>query len=50
MKPEREASLRDKQGKTTTRDVGAQAQCTYKWKWETPRFYVLPDESTGAFV
>ena len=41
---------KDKQVKTLTRDVGAQAQCTYKWKWETPRFHVLPDESTGAFV
>ena len=41
---------KDKQVKITTRDVGIQAQCTYKWKWETPRFHVLPDESTGAFV
>ncbi len=41
---------KDKHEKITTRDVGIQAQCTYKWKWVTPRFHVLPDESTGAFV
>ena len=41
---------KNKPVKITTRDVGIQAQCTYKWKWETPRFHVLPDESTGAFV
>ena len=41
---------KDKKGKITTRDVGIQAQCTYKWKWEAPRFHVLPDESTGAFL
>ena len=46
------AVKKDKQNtvKITTRDVGIQAQCTYKWKWETPRFHVLPEESTGAFV
>ena len=44
------SAKKDKTVKITTRNVGIQAQCTYKWKRETPRFHVLPDESTGAFV
>ena len=44
------SAKKDKTVKITTRNVGIQAQCTYKWKWAEPRFYVLPVDSTGAFV
>ena len=39
-----------KQSKKRTRDVGVQAPCTYKFKWEQPRFVPLPEDSAGAFI
>eukprot|EP00971_Amphidinium_carterae_P344919 6485600-Amphidinium_carterae.1 len=33
-----------------TRNVAVQAQCTYKFKWASPRFRPLPDQSEGAWA
>ena len=32
------------------RSVSVQSQCTYKWWWQTPRFVVLPTDSSGISV
>ena len=31
------------------RDIAVQAPTTYKWKWQSPQFKVLPGEAHGTF-
>ena len=33
-----------------SRSIAVQSQCTYKRQWQTPRFSVLPEDSSGAFA
>ena len=49
-KSNQEDKKTNKRGKKMTRDVGVQSPCTYRWKWEQPRFVPLPEAAAGAFI